>query len=275
MVVSNEPTNEFVRELFARFGLAYYHSEVLHRGLCIIRAMSGLPRRDLVTRPMVEERLAEAFSLTLGDVIHSLVGNIPDHFARELREAVEARNFLAHRFWFERMHPMSRAAEVQRLIAELDEYRELFSSLDEQMYRWFKPRLHELGVTDDVISEATARLLSGHAEEALRGKNTVMELKKKLKHSQRLVRVWEFTLPDGLKPLIFETQEGSLWQLCDLGLGWTRFDRVQPDWIEHPAIKPYLPADIIPRPKGAKPWDYEFRLGQGAVSYTHLTLPTN
>lgn len=72
MVATNQPSDELVRELYARFGLAYYHSEVLHRGLCIILAMSALPRRDLITRPRVEEKLAQTFSLTLGEVVREL-----------------------------------------------------------------------------------------------------------------------------------------------------------------------------------------------------------
>jgi hypothetical protein len=72
-------------------------------------------------------------------------------------------------------------------------------------------------------------------------------------------------LPDGAKPLVFEMQDRTLWQLCDAGLGWTRFENTEPHWIEHPAVKPYLPADITPRPKDAKPWEYEFSLKAGAV----------
>lgn len=38
MVVTDD--EDLVRELYARFGLAYYYREVLHRGQCIILAMS-------------------------------------------------------------------------------------------------------------------------------------------------------------------------------------------------------------------------------------------
>lgn len=72
-------------------------------------------------------------------------------------------------------------------------------------------------------------------------------------------------MPDGRKPLIFEMQDGTLWQLCDAGLGWTSFEITEPNWVEHPAVKPYLPADITPRPKDANPWEYEFSLKDGAV----------
>ena len=265
MVDSNQPTADLVHELYARFGLAYYHSEVLHRGLCIILAMSTLPRRDLITHPMVEERLARAFSLTFGDVIRDLAGRVPDEYAAQLEKALDARNFLAHHFWFDRAHLMFRADHIHSLIAELDGYTEIFERLDEKTSKWFEDKRRKLGITDDVLQKSLAETLSGESEEPLPNKEAVRELERKLKHRQRLIRVWEFTLSEGGKPLIFETEGGSLWQLCDVGLGWTRFSQVQPGWIEHAEIKQHLPAEIDPRPKDAKLWEYEFRLRDGAV----------
>lgn len=69
--MGDQTDSELIREVYARFGLAYYQSECLHRGLCIVYAISGLPPPDLITRPRVEERLALAYSLTLGDVAPS------------------------------------------------------------------------------------------------------------------------------------------------------------------------------------------------------------
>jgi hypothetical protein len=40
---SDDPADDLVREMYARFGLAYYYSEVLHRGLCNIYAMIDFP----------------------------------------------------------------------------------------------------------------------------------------------------------------------------------------------------------------------------------------
>lgn len=265
MVVTNKPTDDLVREMYARFGLAYYHSEVLHRGLCIILAMSDLPRRDLITRPRVEEHLAHAFSLTLGDVITELDGNIPAKYSTRLADVREKRNFLAHHFWFDRAHLMFRADHIRGLIDELDGYTEIFSRLDEETSAWFHARQTELGLTDDILQDCLAHILSGESEEPLPGKAVAKELEKKLKRKQRLIRVWEFELPEGGKPLVFEMQDGTLWQLCDAGLGWTRFQNTEPHWVEHPAIQHHLPADITPRPKGINPWEYEFKLKGGAT----------
>jgi hypothetical protein len=154
---------------------------------------------------------------------------------------------------------------IQRLIDELDGYSAIFSRLDEDTSVWFQERQGELGLTDDILQESLARIILGKDAEPLPSKDEVKEKEKKLKQKQRLVRVWEFELPEGGKPLVFEMQDGTLWQLCDVGLGWTRFKNTEPHWIEHPTIQTYLPADIIPRPKESKPWEYEFTLKAGAV----------
>jgi hypothetical protein len=257
--------DDLIREVYARFGLAYYQSECLHRELCMILAWSGLPSRDLITRPRVEERLAHAFSLTLGDVAAKLEGVLPGELSGELREAIDRRNFLAHHFWFERAHLMFSVENVHQLIAELDEYAELFDRLDTRASQWSEPKRRELGLTDELVQASLRRILAGESDEPLPDRQTVRELEKKLGRRQRLIRVWEFTLDDGRKPLIFELVDGSLWQLSDVGLGWTRFQGVGPGWTEHPAFKPHLPADILPRPDSTGPWDYEFALANGAV----------
>lgn len=151
MVVSNEPIEDLVREMYARFGLAYYHSEVLHRGLCIILAMSDLLQRDMITCPRVEEHLANAFPLTLGHVITDLAGRIPAEYSTRLEEALEKRNFLAHHFRFDRAHLMFQADAIQRLIEELDGCSAVFSRLDEETTAWSHKRQNELGITDDIL----------------------------------------------------------------------------------------------------------------------------
>jgi hypothetical protein len=116
-----------------------------------------------------------------------------------------------------------------------------------------------------VLQDSLKRVLAGEDELPPPDKRIIRELEKKLRTRQRLIRVWETTERDGLKSLIFELADGSLWQLSDVGLGWTRFQKVGPYWTEHPTIKPYLPADIMPRPKPNAPWDYAFTLANGTM----------
>ena len=208
--MGDQTDSELIREVYARFGLAYYQSECLHRGLCMVYAISGLPPPDLITRPRVEERLALAYSLTLGDVAAKLANLLPHELNIETQKAVEMRNFLAHEFWFERAPLMFDADKIPHLIAELDEYAETFVRLDAQVSDWSVPRMRELGITDDLTQDYQRRLLAGEAEEPLPDRQTVRKLEKKLGKRQQLIRVWQLALKDRGRSLIFEFSDGSL-----------------------------------------------------------------
>jgi hypothetical protein len=219
----------------------------------------------MITGPRIDELLARAYTLTLGDVAMEMANVLPTGLSGELRKTVDARNFLAHHFWFERAHRMFRVEHVQQLIAELDDYREQFERIDKLVSEWTKPKLLTLGLTPKQIEDSERRILAGEPDDPLPDKLIIRELQKKLKKTQRLVNVWNVTTDQGLKSLIFELADGTLWQLCDVGLGLTRFQKVDSSWTEHPAIRPHLPADIVPRPSIVGSWEYEFTLGNGAV----------
>ena len=128
-----------------------------------------------------------------------------------------------------------------------------------------KEKQKQLGISDEALENNLMKILAGEDKEPLPDKKTVRELEKKLRKKQRLIRVWEPTLEDGRRPLIFELADGTLWQLSEVGLGQTRFKEVGQDWTEHQTIKPHLPAEIVPRPKSSAPWDYKFTLANGVV----------
>lgn len=253
-----EPTPDLRRELFARFGLAYYHSECLHKELCNFLAISVFPSRDGITRPRIEERLAQALALPLGLVVEELRPLLPQDLLPDLEDALKKRNFLAHHFWFERAHLMFTASAIDKMIEELDAMSDQFHQLDEKCTQRFAKKRKELGITDEVIHSALEECLAGKPMDPL-------PTQRKLKKQERVVRAWEFTLPNGQKPLVFETEDGCLWQLCDVGLGWTYYDRIRPDWTVNETIQQNLPANINPRPKDYKPWNYEFKLANKAI----------
>ncbi|TKB53547.1 MAG: hypothetical protein E8D50_07540 [Nitrospira sp.] len=265
--MDDQLNDELIRDLYATFGLAYYQSECLHRGLCIAHAYLGLPQADFLTGPRVEELLAHSFSLTLGEVAEKLAGILPAHWNIEIRKAVEIRNFLAHHFWFDRAHLMHNTNNIRLLIAELQGYSDKFDKLDIQISEWskLKEKQKQLGISDEALQDNLMKILAGEDEEPLPDKKTVRELEKKLRNKQRLIRVWEPALEGGSRSLIFELADGTLWQLSDIGLGQTRFEKVGRDWKENQTIRTHLPTDITPHPKCDSPWDYEFTLASNVV----------
>ncbi|MDB5342473.1 MAG: hypothetical protein JWP89_850 [Schlesneria sp.] len=255
--------DDLVKDVYAHFGLAYYHSECLLRGACFLHAFRDMPARNLVTRPIVEEKLAYAFSLTLGEVVRDLESFLSAAEVIELGDAVKKRNFLAHHFWFERIHLMYVPGGIQTLVDELNEYTEVFMRADANLSKKYTPTLESFGMTEEVVQASKERILSGEFEEPLPDRDELRAVGKKLGRVQRITHVWEAT-SHSAKPLIFEFDDGTLWQLSHIGLGPTHFRRVEDNWIEHPAVQPHLPADIIPRPKNAKHWEFDFMLRDGA-----------
>ena len=101
MLQEKEPDEEFIKEVYAWFGLAYYHSECLHRELCNIYALSNFRNKSEMTTPRVEEKLAYAYKLTLGQIRDELKNIIPNDLFLKLNDGVEKRNYLAHHFFTE------------------------------------------------------------------------------------------------------------------------------------------------------------------------------
>ncbi len=84
---------------------------------------------------------------------------------------------------------------------------------------------------------------------------------------ERIIYVWDVEINEGTVTQVFECDDGSLWQLCDIGLGWTILNKEEFSWKINEKIQPFLPANINPRPPISKPWNYEFHLSRGAILY--------
>lgn len=250
--------SELIKEVFARFGAAYYESEVLHRGLCNIYALATFDKPESVTRPRVDEKLTYTYSLTLGQVIKESKHLFPADIQEQLDLALSKRNFLAHHFWFEKNYLMFDEHGLLQLQNELIEYADFFDSLDKTIQLFFQPIRQKFGITDEMMQEIYERLLQGEQDEPL----IAQRMPKK---QERVVKVWDVEVTGCLITQIFETDDGSLWQLSDVGLGWSKFSRPEPHWKVNEKFQKYLPASINPRPSTSESWNYEFQLAKGAV----------
>jgi hypothetical protein len=246
------------KEMLTRFGAAYFESEVLHRGLCITYALSSFKNIKSITRPRVEEKLRLAYSLTLGQVINTSKNLFPIDIQILLDLALAKRNYLAHHFLFEKNFLMFSNDGLIQLENELLEYSVFFDELDKRINLFIHPLIEEMGITDEKVDEVFALLKTGIQDNHLISQ-------RKLKKQELVVRVWDVELSEGLVSQIFETEDGELWQLCDIGLGWSIISKQLYKWQINEKIQKYLPYVIIPRPKIDEEWNYKFPLSKGAI----------
>ena len=252
-----EPSEDEIKELYARFGRAYFFADVLHRGLCNFYALAHLPAEGPVTQPMVEENLAVAFAATLGWVWQRLKDRFSASDAEVVATAVKTRNFIAHHFWYERNHLMFSTDGCASAVAELDSAVDLFRRADALADPQVSALGLRLGVTKDTIDAALAEAMAGIPPEPIMDR-------RKLRKQETIVGAYVLPSARG-SHLFFEADDGLVLQLCDRGLGWSMHDSRGDSWHTVEKIQRYLPAVLDPRPSGATGWRFEMRLGTAAI----------
>lgn len=256
----SEPTSDDVKEVYARFGLAYYHAEVLYRGLCNLYCVSQAPPTGPVTRPRIEEHLRTASEMTLGQLLPRLQTILPPPLLERLAGALERRNFIAHHFWFERSYLIATLNGIEAMLAELAQDTELFQELDREVEAISEPLHARVGLTPELFAMALSDIKNGMAEafDPLHGQRMPRK-------QETVVNVFNVPTASGNAVLVFQTDDGLLWQLCDAGLGWSPYDKVDPSWPTAQKFTALLPARIVPRPKASSPWTFEIPFGARAT----------
>ena len=123
------PGEDEVKEVYAWFGAAYYHAEVLHRGLCNLFVVASLPDYG-ITSPRVDELTASAFATTLGQLVKTLRERFSEPLPSNIDDAVTIRNYLSHHFWFDKAYMLSTVDGCSALVAELADHVEFFRGVD-------------------------------------------------------------------------------------------------------------------------------------------------
>jgi hypothetical protein len=159
--MSEDDVDEHVKEVYARFGLAFYCAQVLEHG--IVNAMVVLhlipSRRHLAGAPeawanLVDNFMSRHFETTMGRMIRDLqsVTTIPSNLEDLLRQALQKRNWLAHEYFRERAAQFMTASGRVLMIGEVDECRDLFVAADDSLEEVVRPLRIAAGMTDEMIA---------------------------------------------------------------------------------------------------------------------------
>jgi hypothetical protein len=95
------PDNYDVKEVFAFFGLAAYHAQVMEKALMILAVGLNIAHIPKVTNELVDELYATHERKTFGQLfkIARETGVLDETMADRLRNALERRNYLTHQFF--------------------------------------------------------------------------------------------------------------------------------------------------------------------------------
>lgn len=249
---------QLTREVYAHFGLAYYMAECVYRAL--VNVFAFLPfKATEATRPRVEERTKAAESMTMGDLVGRTKQDVPEALHPTLEWALTQRNFLAHGYWFERIHLMGSAGGKHEMLDELtritDSMRELNQVLDDLTFA----HLRRLGMTDEQHEQAV-RESGGCPVEPFPWRRIP-----RTGETVHVVRSWVVGDGTDRETLVVQDADGEMWQLCDAGLGWSYHTQPDEAWVPFDRLNRMLPAQIVARPKGAAAWSFKLHVSTGAL----------
>ncbi len=114
---------EQIKEVYAYFGLAMYRAQCLERQLAIVLATRYGPGPTKITNVEYDGLLESLFSKTMGRLVRDIgeVAKLSEREEEQLREALNKRNWLAHRYFWERARVFLSASGRVAMIQELQE----------------------------------------------------------------------------------------------------------------------------------------------------------
>lgn len=170
---------EHNKEVYAHFGLAFYMANCLEHGIAI-----ALMYADFLTkakqqltetgREKFDRKRYEAdfdaffdnqFAQTMGNLLKRLgnVATLTDETKGQIVEAKKRRDYLSHHFFRDHAANFMTRQGRDKMIAELEEDRELFHLVDVDLYKATKAVRDRLGVRDEWLKaqvEKTAQRIT-------------------------------------------------------------------------------------------------------------------
>jgi hypothetical protein len=168
--VTDEPTSDEAKELYAYFGLAFYCSSVLEHGvanaLMALELLEGRggARTQAEWETLVDRHYESSFAKTLGTLIRQLPRHhqrLPElaAMAADFEQSLKERNFLAHHFWREHAEHWFTSEGRTTMVQRLEEARDLFATTDRKLDAAVQPFEARHGITREAVSREMEQIL--------------------------------------------------------------------------------------------------------------------
>ena len=150
--------SQHIREVYAKFGLAMYLAQCVERGIGLLLALDPEP----MTRSRFQSRFDSSFKLTLGRLLNKLKESslLSENFESKLEEGNIKRNWLAHRYFWDRTGHFASEEGRSKMLEELQELINLFDQIDNELTRISEELSSRHGITEEKLKEALEKILN-------------------------------------------------------------------------------------------------------------------
>ena len=170
---------------------------------------------------------------------------------------MDARNSLAHRYFWDRAVQFCSGTGRSQMLEELSNLASRFSALDEQLTELADEFMHRKGITNETVEAHLAELLAG----AIQPHNS-----ERVPNPIEITAAydWRTSNTSGCK-LILVSGAGENLLLGERGLCFGPQNIAVQELFVKSDFAKALPAKVNPRPKKARPWDFAITLANGYI----------
>jgi hypothetical protein len=156
LILDEQADDEEAKEMYARFGVAYYCASVLEHSivnaLCLIEVIEQ--RSSAASKGMeeiVDYHFDRSFTKTLGKLKTKLLGHVSsistlEELVNDLDLCKKERDFLAHHFWREHAEHWFTRAGLDQMVERLTSARDLFSQTTKKIDAAVEPIAERYGM---------------------------------------------------------------------------------------------------------------------------------
>jgi hypothetical protein len=249
----DSPSEEEVREVFARYGLTMYKSQCLERNMISYLALSSLPA--VTHRYAIDDRFAEHQRATFTQLVDRLSPLLEDaELKNELTALAEVRNRIAHSYFWEMAAALTRSDGCNRMVKDLSLLADRFGLADERLSVGTRRLLQARGVSASMLEAEM---------EGLRLEPESSPPEAVVPKQIRVLRLlaWRPRGKDGAAFVpVMVTDTGEYLILGDRGLCLGPAVIPDSELSETSVPAGAFPASVKPRPRGAAAWRYTIAL---------------
>ena len=150
-----------IREVYAKYGIAMYSSQCFETGLVTLLVSLKLNDREKITRSDIDLFTGKNNEKTLGGLIHSLkkIMKISENLETELKELLDIRNYLAHRYFRIKAIDFTKKDGRQRMLSELESIISKLENGDKKIDLIDSVICDKYGITSEMIGKIMEDLL--------------------------------------------------------------------------------------------------------------------
>lgn len=155
-------STEEIKEVFAYYGRAMYHSQCLEMSIVCADLLLNVVPNQFETTPSPEEwgnlvraRSNKLLDSTLGNIIKDVTktAKIDEEIRDKLKKALDARNYLAHNFFREKSDGFKTSASCKEMRTDINNLLIVISEASEAIERQLQCIRAELGMPEHGLAD--------------------------------------------------------------------------------------------------------------------------